>query len=58
MAAVSDKPVLAFDTVEEWERWLAANPGTDGVRLRLHLDFELVLLNRAVAFERDAIDDL
>lgn len=35
MAAVSDKPVLAVDSVEEWEAWLAANPDADGVRLRL-----------------------
>jgi uncharacterized protein YdeI (YjbR/CyaY-like superfamily) len=35
MAAVSDKPVLTVDSVEEWESWLAANPGSDGVRLRL-----------------------
>jgi uncharacterized protein YdeI (YjbR/CyaY-like superfamily) len=27
--------VLAVDSVEEWERWLAANAGVDGVRLRL-----------------------
>ncbi|MGI8577964.1 MAG: YdeI/OmpD-associated family protein [Nocardioidaceae bacterium] len=35
MAAVSDQPVLEIETVEEWEAWLAANPGRDGVRLRL-----------------------
>ncbi len=35
MAAASDKPVLAVDSVEEWEAWLAANPDADGVRLRL-----------------------
>ncbi len=35
MAAASDKPVLEPETVEEWEAWLAANPGLDGVRLRL-----------------------
>jgi uncharacterized protein YdeI (YjbR/CyaY-like superfamily) len=35
MAAVSDKPMLTVDSVEEWESWLAANPATDGVRLRL-----------------------
>jgi uncharacterized protein YdeI (YjbR/CyaY-like superfamily) len=35
MAAVSEKPVLAIDSVEEWERWLAAKAGVDGVRLRL-----------------------
>ena len=35
MASVSDKPVLQLDTVEAWETWLDANPGHDGVRLRL-----------------------
>jgi uncharacterized protein YdeI (YjbR/CyaY-like superfamily) len=35
MAAVSDKPVLTVDTIDEWEAWLAANPNADGVRLRL-----------------------
>jgi uncharacterized protein YdeI (YjbR/CyaY-like superfamily) len=35
MAAVADKPVLAVESVEEWESWLAANPESDGVRLRL-----------------------
>ncbi len=35
MAAVDDMPILALDSVEEWEAWLAANPGADGVRLRL-----------------------
>ncbi len=35
MAAVADKPVLAVDSVPEWEDWLAANPDSDGVRLRL-----------------------
>jgi uncharacterized protein YdeI (YjbR/CyaY-like superfamily) len=35
MAAVADKPILAVDSVEAWEEWLAANPGSDGVRLRL-----------------------
>jgi uncharacterized protein YdeI (YjbR/CyaY-like superfamily) len=35
VVAVSDKPVLALDSVEEWESWLAANADSDGVRLRL-----------------------
>ena len=35
MAAFSDKPLLEIDTVEQWESWLDANHGHDGVRLRL-----------------------
>jgi uncharacterized protein YdeI (YjbR/CyaY-like superfamily) len=35
MAAVSDKPILIVDSVQEWEDWLGANPESDGVRLRL-----------------------
>lgn len=35
MVAVSDKPVLHVDTVEEWERWLESDPDTHGVRLRV-----------------------
>jgi uncharacterized protein YdeI (YjbR/CyaY-like superfamily) len=35
MAAVADKPILTVDSVDEWEAWLAANPDSDGVRLRL-----------------------
>jgi uncharacterized protein YdeI (YjbR/CyaY-like superfamily) len=35
MAAVSDKPILVVDSVDEWEDWLTANPDSDGVRLRL-----------------------
>lgn len=35
MAAFKDKPLLEVDTVEQWESWLEANHGHDGVRLRL-----------------------
>ena len=35
MAAILDRPLLAFDSAVEWERWLEANPGHDGIRLRL-----------------------
>jgi uncharacterized protein YdeI (YjbR/CyaY-like superfamily) len=35
MVGVSDKPILAVDTVTEWEQFLEANPDSDGVRLRL-----------------------
>lgn len=35
MAGVQDKPVLEVATVAEWERFLDANSGHDGVRLRL-----------------------
>lgn len=35
MVAVSAKPVLHVDTVEEWERWLESDPDPDGVRLRI-----------------------
>lgn len=35
MVATSDKPELHVDTVEEWERWLASDPGPEGVRLRV-----------------------
>jgi uncharacterized protein YdeI (YjbR/CyaY-like superfamily) len=35
MAAVADKPVLVIESAAEWEAWLAANPDSDGVRLRL-----------------------
>jgi uncharacterized protein YdeI (YjbR/CyaY-like superfamily) len=35
VASVADKPVLAVDSVAEWESWLTANPESDGVRLRL-----------------------
>ncbi|MEI3865873.1 YdeI/OmpD-associated family protein [Microbacterium sp. CCNWLW134] len=35
MVATSAKPELHVDTVEEWERWLASDPGPDGVRLRV-----------------------
>ena len=30
-----NKPELHVDTVDEWEQWLEADPGPDGVRLRL-----------------------
>jgi uncharacterized protein YdeI (YjbR/CyaY-like superfamily) len=35
MVAHADKPVLHFDTVDEWERWLEAPEHPEGVRLRL-----------------------
>ncbi len=35
MVAVSAKPVLHVDAVEEWERWLESDPDPDGVRLRI-----------------------
>ena len=35
MVAVSAKPELHVDTVEEWERWLESAPDPDGVRLRV-----------------------
>jgi uncharacterized protein YdeI (YjbR/CyaY-like superfamily) len=35
VAAVGDKPVLVVESAAEWEAWLAANPDSDGVRLRL-----------------------
>jgi uncharacterized protein YdeI (YjbR/CyaY-like superfamily) len=35
MGSHDSKPVLAFDTVAEWETWLADHPDSDGVRLRL-----------------------
>jgi uncharacterized protein YdeI (YjbR/CyaY-like superfamily) len=35
MGAVSDKPILEFDTIEEWERYLEGDPSPDGVRLRV-----------------------
>lgn len=35
MVAHADKPELHVDTVAERERWLASEPGPDGVRLRL-----------------------
>ena len=35
VVGVADKPVLEVDSVEEWEAWLAADPESDGVRLRL-----------------------
>ncbi len=35
MVAVNDKPILAVDTVGEWEEFLEASPASDGVRLRL-----------------------
>jgi uncharacterized protein YdeI (YjbR/CyaY-like superfamily) len=35
VVAVNDKPVLEIDTVRQWEAWLEANAGHDGVRLRL-----------------------
>lgn len=35
MVAASAKPELHVDTVEEWERWLEADPSPDGVRLRV-----------------------
>lgn len=35
MAAVSDKPILEFDSVEEWERYLEGETHPHGVRLRV-----------------------
>lgn len=35
MAPAADKPILEVDTVEEWETWLAGDPGPVGVRLRV-----------------------
>ena len=35
MAAVSDKPLLELDTIEEWERYLEGSPDPIGVRLRV-----------------------
>ena len=35
MVGVNDKPILTVDTVAEWEAFLEANPGHDGVRVRL-----------------------
>jgi uncharacterized protein YdeI (YjbR/CyaY-like superfamily) len=35
MAAVSDKPILEFDAVEEWERYLEGETHPHGVRLRV-----------------------
>ena len=35
MTSFNEKPLLAVDTVEEWERWLVDVGSPDGVRLRL-----------------------
>ena len=35
MAAVNDKPILEFDTIDEWERYLEGETHPDGVRLRV-----------------------
>ncbi|MCU1514684.1 MAG: hypothetical protein JWO10_1774 [Microbacteriaceae bacterium] len=36
MVAITDKPILEFETADEWEAWLEANTvGSHGVRLRL-----------------------
>lgn len=35
MVAISAKPELRVDTIEEWERWLESDPGLEGVRLRV-----------------------
>jgi len=35
MAAVSDKPILEFDHIDEWERYLEGSPSDIGVRLRV-----------------------
>ena len=35
MAAVSDKPLLEFDHIDEWERYLEGSPSDIGVRLRV-----------------------
>jgi uncharacterized protein YdeI (YjbR/CyaY-like superfamily) len=55
MPAHASKPILFFETTEEWERWLEAPEHPEGVRLRLrkknstapgfrHLDAVLVAL--------------
>ena len=35
MAAVSDKPILEFDSIDEWERYLEGETHPHGVRLRV-----------------------
>lgn len=35
MGANADKPLLFFESVGDWEAWLQANPGHDGVRVQL-----------------------
>jgi uncharacterized protein YdeI (YjbR/CyaY-like superfamily) len=35
MVAASAKPELFVESVQEWERWLEADPDPDGVRLRI-----------------------
>ncbi|WP_291041442.1 YdeI/OmpD-associated family protein [Herbiconiux sp.] len=35
MAAVSDKPILEFEHIDEWERYLEGSPSPIGVRLRV-----------------------
>ncbi len=35
MAAVSDKPILEFDHIDEWERYLEGSPSDIGVQLRI-----------------------
>jgi uncharacterized protein YdeI (YjbR/CyaY-like superfamily) len=35
MAAVSDKPILEFDDIDEWERYLEGETHPHGVRLRV-----------------------
>lgn len=35
MAAVSDKPILEFDHIDEWQRYLEGSPSDIGVRLRV-----------------------
>lgn len=35
MVANSEKPVMRFDSVEEWEAWLEANEDHPGVRLQM-----------------------
>jgi uncharacterized protein YdeI (YjbR/CyaY-like superfamily) len=35
MAAIADRPLLAFDTAAAWESWLSENRSHDGVRLTL-----------------------
>lgn len=35
MAAVSDKPILEFDHIDEWERYLEGSPSDIGVQLRV-----------------------
>jgi uncharacterized protein YdeI (YjbR/CyaY-like superfamily) len=35
VAAIKDRPLLAFDDATGWEQWLEQNPEHNGIRLRL-----------------------